>query len=216
MDPAYAVILSAIRFSTLSARSSAVRTSAGCGWGGLIGRRLTLPPFRSWFTFEVYANTKGIRHRTRPRSPPRRRVQDDRSGQRPVTLPSWAPSPGGRCRVHRKGGTMEWQPTPLRLGVESLDRSKAFYADGLGCAIEQDYPGFVRLDLGEGSSSLALYERGAAAADAGVSPEGSGFRGVSFHYIVPDGAAVDEIMMTAIAAGGEVVKEAEATNWGYF
>src|SRR5689334_25407103 len=39
---------------------------------------------------------------------------------------------------------------------------------------------FRSLGLGGGSSSLALYERGAAAADAGVSAEGSGFRGVSF------------------------------------
>jgi hypothetical protein len=111
---------------------------------------------------------------------------------------------------------MPVQVTAIMLGVESLDRSKTFYAEGLGCAIEQDYPNFVRLDLGEGSSSLALYEREAAAADAGVSPEGSGFRGVSFHYIVDSGETVDEVIKTAVAAGGEVVKEPAATQWGYF
>ncbi len=57
----------------------------------------------------------------------------------------------------------------------------------LGCAIEKDYPGFVSFNLGAGSSSLALYEREAAAADAGVAAEGSGFRGVSFHFIVESG-----------------------------
>ncbi len=69
---------------------------------------------------------------------------------------------------------------------------------------------------GEGSSSLALYEREAAARDAGVSSEGSGFRGVSFHFIVPSSEAVDEVMGQAVAAGGGVVKEAAGAPWGYF
>ena len=111
---------------------------------------------------------------------------------------------------------MSVQVTAIMLGVESLDRSKKFYGEGLGCTIEQDYPQFVSLNLGEGSSSLALYEREAAAADAGVSPEGSGFRGVSFHYIVPSSEAVDEVMKNAVAAGAEVVKGAAKTNWGTF
>ena len=111
---------------------------------------------------------------------------------------------------------MSIQVTAIMLGVEDLARSKAFYADGLGCMIEQDYPGFVRLVLGEGSSSLALYPREAAAKDAGVSSEGSGFRGVSFHHIVDSNDAVDGVMADAVNAGAEVVKEAAATKWGYF
>jgi hypothetical protein len=86
----------------------------------------------------------------------------------------------------------------------------------LGCTIEQDYPNFVKFNLGEGSSSLSLYEREAAAQDAGVSSEGSGFRGVSFHYIVTSSEAVDEVMSKAVAAGAAVVKEAAGTQWGYF
>jgi uncharacterized protein len=108
------------------------------------------------------------------------------------------------------------QVTAIMIGVEDLARSKKFYGEGLGCTIAQDYPSFVSLDLGEGSSSLALYEREAAAQDAGVSSEGSGFRGVSFHYIVPSNEAVDEVMATAVAAGGAVVKEAAGAQWGYF
>jgi uncharacterized protein len=104
--------------------------------------------------------------------------------------------------------------TAIMLGVGDLDRSKKFYAEGMGCKIDKDYPGFVMLDLGGGSSSLALYERGAAAQDAGVSPEGSGFRGVSFHYIVDSAEAVDDVMSKAVAAGGAVVKEAGAAQWG--
>ena len=111
---------------------------------------------------------------------------------------------------------MALQVTAIMLGVEDLARSKQFYAD-LGCAIQQDYPQFVSFSLGDGSSSLALYERGAAAADAGVSPDGSGFSGVSFHYIVDSQGAVDQAMTAAEAAGGSVVRAAAAAQWGgYF
>src|SRR5881396_3439512 len=109
------------------------------------------------------------------------------------------------------------QVTTIMIGVEDLARSKKFYGEGLGCTIDKDYPNFVSFTLGDGSSSLALYEWEAAAQDAGVSSEGSGFRGVSFHFIVPSSEAVDEIMGNAVAAGGGVVKEAAASQWGgYF
>jgi uncharacterized protein len=49
---------------------------------------------------------------------------------------------------------------------------------------------------------------------AGVSPEGSGFRGASFHFVTDSREAVDEVMRRAVAAGGTVVREAAATDWG--
>ena len=36
------------------------------------------------------------------------------------------------------------------------------------------------------------------------------------HHIVASNEAVDEVMSQAVAAGGEVVKAAVATKWGYF
>ena len=110
---------------------------------------------------------------------------------------------------------MPVQVTAIMIGVDDLARSKKFYGE-LGCAIDRDHPHFVSFDLGDGSSSLALYEREAAARDAGVSSEGSGFRGVSFHFIVPSREAVDEVIGNAAAAGGRVVKEPAAVQWGYF
>jgi catechol 2,3-dioxygenase-like lactoylglutathione lyase family enzyme len=86
---------------------------------------------------------------------------------------------------------------------------------GLG---NQDRAGLsaIRLvQLRRRASALALYEWEAAAQDAGVSPEGSGFRGVSFHYIVDSKEVVDEVMGKAKAAGGGVVKEAAASPYGY-
>ena len=112
---------------------------------------------------------------------------------------------------------MALQVTAIMLGVRDLARAKKFYGDGLGCTIDKDYPGFVSLSLGDGSSSLALYEWDAAAQDAGVPPAGSGFRGVSFHYIVSSSDTVDQVIADAVAAGGAVVKEAAAAQWGgYF
>ena len=109
---------------------------------------------------------------------------------------------------------MALQVTAIMLGVRDLDRAKKFYGDGLGCTIDKDYPGFVSLSLGDGSSSLVLYEWDAAAQDAGVPPAGSGFRGVSFHYIVSSRDTVDQVIADAVAAGGAVVKEAAAAQWG--
>jgi len=106
------------------------------------------------------------------------------------------------------------QVTVIMIGVEDLARSKKFYGEGLGCQLDQDYPKFVSFNLGEGSSSLALYEREAAAQDAGVPSEGSGFRGVSFHFIVSSSQDVDEVMGRAVAAGGSVVKASAAAPWG--
>jgi uncharacterized protein len=112
--------------------------------------------------------------------------------------------------------TVSLQVSVIMLGVKDVDRAKKFYVEGLGCEIDQDFPGFVRCSLGDGSSKLALYEWDAAAQDAGVSPEGSGFRGVSFHFITDTRDAVDEVMRKAVAAGGAAVKEAAAVQWGYY
>ena len=109
------------------------------------------------------------------------------------------------------------QVSTIMLGVQDVDRSKRFYGEGLGCAVAQDHPGFVSFDLGEGSSSVALYPWDGAAKEAGVSPEGSGFRGVSFHFIVSSRETVDEVIAKAEAAGGTAVKAAAGAQWGgYF
>ncbi|MEO3790417.1 VOC family protein [Nonomuraea sp. B10E15] len=112
---------------------------------------------------------------------------------------------------------MSPQVSAIMLGVKDLARAKKFYAEGLGCEIDKDTRGFVLLSLGEGSPQLALYEWEAAAQDAGVSPEGSGFRGASFHINPDSRKVVDEMMRNAVAAGGSVVREAAPAEWGgYF
>jgi catechol 2,3-dioxygenase-like lactoylglutathione lyase family enzyme len=120
----------------------------------------------------------------------------------------------GRHTTTTRETIVALQATTIMLGVQDLARSKKFYGEGMGCAIDQDYPVFVSFSLGDGSSSLALYEREAAAADAGVPAEGSGFSGVSFHYIVDSRETVDEVIASAVTAGGAVVKEAAGAQWG--
>ncbi|MGO1052588.1 VOC family protein [Crossiella sp. CA198] len=110
--------------------------------------------------------------------------------------------------------TTKLQVSAIMLGVRDMDRAKKFYAEGLGGEVEQDFGGFVKIALGAGSPALALYEWAAAAQDAGVSAEGSGFRGSSFHFLAGSREVVDEIMQAAAAAGGTVVSAAVAAGWG--
>jgi len=104
----------------------------------------------------------------------------------------------------------------ILIGVKDLGRSKKFYAEGLGCPIENDYPMFVSFKLGNGSPTLGLYPREALAADAGVAPDGSGFSGVTMHYIVKLTERVDEVLAQAERAGAKIVKPAQKAQWGYF
>ncbi len=109
---------------------------------------------------------------------------------------------------------MSLQVSAIMFGVEDLDRAKKFYAEGLGFTIDKDTRGFVSFDLGEGAPQLALYPWESAAEDAGVDAEGSGFRGVSFHINPDSREVVDETLRNAAAAGGSVVKDAAAAQWG--
>ncbi|NDL56498.1 VOC family protein [Phytoactinopolyspora mesophila] len=102
----------------------------------------------------------------------------------------------------------------IMLGVKDVERAKKFYAEGLGFKIDKDTRNFVSFSLGGGSLQLALYEWDAAAQDAGVPAEGSGFRGASFHLNPDSRELVDETIRNAVAAGGSVVKDAAAAQWG--
>jgi uncharacterized protein len=61
-----------------------------------------------------------------------------------------------------------------------------------------------------------MYPRAALAADAGVSPEGSGFGAVTLHYLVKSSERVDEVMGQAERAGAKILKPAQKAQWGYF
>lgn len=109
---------------------------------------------------------------------------------------------------------MSVQMSAIMLGVKDLARAKKVYADGLGFRIDKDTRDFISFELGEGSPLLALYEWDAAARDAGVSADGSGFRGASFHLNPASRKLVDETIGNAVSAGGSVVREAASARWG--
>jgi predicted enzyme related to lactoylglutathione lyase len=105
----------------------------------------------------------------------------------------------------------------ITLGVGDLDRAKRFYSEGLGWPIQVDQGQFVSFRPADGSSALALYPREVLAGDAGVPPDGSGFRGVTLSYVVRSEDRVDAVLAEAERGGGEIVKPAQQARWGgYF
>ncbi len=61
---------------------------------------------------------------------------------------------------------------------------------------------------------LAIWSRDEMPADASVSAEGSGFRGVSLAYNVRSAAEVDRALAAAEAAGGRISRPAHDAFWG--
>ena len=102
----------------------------------------------------------------------------------------------------------------ITLGARDLDRAKQFYADGLGWPIRVEDDNWVVFTLGEGSTVLALYPWDDLAEDAGVPPEGHGFRGVTLAYVVRSEERVDAALRDAESAGGQIVKRARRASWG--
>lgn len=102
----------------------------------------------------------------------------------------------------------------ITLGVASLQRSVAFYRDGLGLPLHGDDPpdGIAFFEL-EGTW-LALFPRANLAEDAGVEAAGSGFSGVTLAHNEASPADVDRVFAEALAAGAREVKRPAATFWG--
>lgn len=102
----------------------------------------------------------------------------------------------------------------LTLGVDDLAASRDFYGR-LGW---QEAPGsrstlpIYRL----GGLILALHEREALAAEAGLPPLASQgrFSGVLLSHNVASAAAVDELLAAATAAGGRCLRPGAQASWG--
>jgi uncharacterized protein len=101
----------------------------------------------------------------------------------------------------------------ILLGVRDMDRSKRFYADGLGWKVQRDFGISVFFEP-HGGSLIGLYGREGLAADVAASPEGSGFGGIVLDYVVRSEARVEEILADAEKAGATILKSAAALEWG--
>lgn len=124
---------------------------------------------------------------------------------------------GKDCTSEYVEDLMKAHLSGIQLGVADLDRAKRFYGEKLGWRIEIDQPFFVSFAPEDGSSAVGLYPRAFLAADAGVAPEGSGFRGFTLSYIVRSDDRVDAVLAEAEGAGATIVKPAQRAPWGgYF
>lgn len=107
---------------------------------------------------------------------------------------------------------MEQRISLITLGVVDLERAREFYEDGMGWV-----PGFVGEDVifyQAGGMVVALWSRSALAADAGLEEVATGFAGIAVAHNVRSAAEADAVLATAAAAGGRIVRPAEATPWG--
>ncbi|MGQ9425852.1 VOC family protein [Gilvimarinus sp. F26214L] len=107
----------------------------------------------------------------------------------------------------------------ITLAVEDLDRSLAFYRDGLGLPTEgivgQEFEnGAVAFfDMGA-NLKLALYPRKSLAQDAGIPPSTPSPTEFALAHNVGSQEEVDEVMLQAERAGAQIVKPAQDTFWG--
>ena len=109
--------------------------------------------------------------------------------------------------------------TILTIGTDDLERSLAFYRDGLGLQtqgiIGQEFEyGAVAFFQLDGGLTLALWPRTSIARDAGVALGPPSATEFTIAHNVGSREEVDGVMQQAIAAGAEIVKPAGETFYG--
>ena len=109
--------------------------------------------------------------------------------------------------------------TVLTLGVSDLEKSLAFYRDGLGLPTEGivgqefEYGAVVFFNLQNGLM-LALWPRTSIARDSGLSLQPPSATEFTIGHNVGSKAEVDAVMEQATRAGAKIVKTAGETFWG--
>ncbi len=102
----------------------------------------------------------------------------------------------------------------ITLGVKNLQKSIAFYKDGMGLdhlhASSNENVAFFDLN----GTWLGLYPIDKLAEDVGIANDGSGFRGVTLAHNLASQAQVDALIEVARAAGAKIVKEPQKVFWG--
>lgn len=122
---------------------------------------------------------------------------------------------------------MELRINVITLAVDDLDRSLAFYRDGLGLdtpgVIGSEYVGdddnpdgtIVVFNLGDGLT-LALYPRSELAKDARVPLGGPKTGEFSIGQLVSSRDDVDAVLIEAAAAGATVTDAPHDRPWGIY
>ena len=109
--------------------------------------------------------------------------------------------------------------TVLTLGVDDLERSLAFYRDGLGLPTE----GIIGQEFENGAAvfielnnnlKLALYPATSLAKEAGVAPTSSRLGVMAIGHNVGSKDEVDAVMKQAERAGAVITDPARVRFWG--
>ena len=114
---------------------------------------------------------------------------------------------------------MQPRVTVITLCVDDLERSLAFYRDGLGLKTEGiigtefEHGAVAFFDLQSGLK-LALWPRMSLAHDSGLPLSAPGATELSLGHNVASKAEVDAVMAQAAGAGAVIVKPARDTFWG--
>jgi len=103
----------------------------------------------------------------------------------------------------------------ITLGVADLDRARAFY-EALGWRRINDGGGANAPKIFKAGTGLllALYPWTLLAADATLTAESKGFRGITLAQCLASRDEVDTAMADAAAAGATILKPAAPTFWG--
>ena len=108
---------------------------------------------------------------------------------------------------------MDQRLTIVGLGVNDLEKSTAFYENHFGwekTGSSNEHITFFQLN----GILLSLYPRDKLAEDATVSPEGSGFKGVTLAYNTRSEEEVDNFIQRLSDAGVTIVKQPQKVFWG--
>ena len=114
---------------------------------------------------------------------------------------------------------MQPRITVITLGVDDLERSVAFYRDGLGLPTD----GIVGREFEHGAVAffalqsglrLALWPRDSIAHDTGLSKSARSPTELTLGHNVSRREEVDAVMAQAARAGARVVRPAHDTFWG--
>ncbi|GAB3535975.1 VOC family protein [Photobacterium alginatilyticum] len=103
----------------------------------------------------------------------------------------------------------------ITLGVADLKQSAAFYENVLNLKrTEFDSDEIIFFDLD--GPELALFPKPELAKDVGISPEGTGFAGITLAHNVSLSTEVKELLQKATLYGGTIIKEGQPVFWGGF
>jgi len=114
---------------------------------------------------------------------------------------------------------MKPRVTVITIGVDDLERSLAFYRDGLGFptqgifGTEFEHGAVVFLELQPGLK-LALWPRASIAHDTGLARGAPSATEFTLGHNVASKQEVDAVMEQARQAGATIVKQAHDTFWG--